>query len=218
MSGSDGKWMVFNNVHIRGANGGSDLDWWSTDAVVPYRSRFLIWVDYYRGAIFADFAHYPEKKKPDLCSGIKFVSVDTQSCSNFGVGHWKWTCTFRITTWSLLLDDDGYTSWRKDARLCAEQLWDLDPKNRFPHITPEFPIVNMENPNVVCFMVDNDRYGSTTSSARACMVEIDMKNKALLAVTDYSRDGSLFGLDSTKFATDLPRYLYAGEKATRITS
>ncbi|GJN07348.1 hypothetical protein PR202_ga25172 [Eleusine coracana subsp. coracana] len=147
-------------------------------------------------------------------SGIKFVSVDTQSCSNFGVGHWKWTCTFRITTWSLLLDDDDGYTWRKDARLYAQQLWDLDPKNRFPHVTPEFPIVNMENPNAVCFMVDNDRYGSSTTSsarARACMVEIDMKNKALLAVTDYSREGSLFRLDSTKFATDLPRYLYAGE-------
>ncbi|TVU01033.1 hypothetical protein EJB05_53514, partial [Eragrostis curvula] len=35
-------------------------------------------------------------------SGIKFVSVDHQEISSFGIGKMKrWRHTFRITTWSL---------------------------------------------------------------------------------------------------------------------
>ncbi|TVT97033.1 hypothetical protein EJB05_57743, partial [Eragrostis curvula] len=236
------KWMVFKNLHIHGANGGRDLYWWSTDAVVPYRSRYLLWVDYYRGIIFADMAG-PEKK-PDLryvplpvnppkefsnsnewdstdgrkcpkasrnlCatrSGIKFVSVDRQRRSNFGVRYWEWTSTFRVTTWSLR--EDGVT-WRRDARLYAEDLWALDSKNRFPHVEPKFPVINMENPNAICFVADDDCY-TPDSSNRVCMVEIDIKKKVLLAVTDYSMERLLFRLDSVKIATKLPHYRYAGE-------
>ncbi|TVT97034.1 hypothetical protein EJB05_57744, partial [Eragrostis curvula] len=234
-SGSD-KWTVFKNLHIRGTNGGRDLEWWCSDVVVPYRSRSLIWVDYYRGVIFADMTD--EENKPDLwyvalpvdpvegnpynieryggrgyphrsrslCvtrHGIKFVSVDHQRSTNFGVGQWKWTHTFRITTWSL--HDDGVT-WIKEARLYEEDLWDMDSKNLFPHVTPAFPVVNMENPSAICFVVD-EKHHSHGSSERACMVEIDMKKKVLLAVSDYSKQQQLFGVDSVKFATGLPRYI-----------
>ncbi|TVT97035.1 hypothetical protein EJB05_57745, partial [Eragrostis curvula] len=234
-SGSD-NWMAFKNMHIRGANDGCELDWWCSDAVVPYRSRSLIWVDYYRGVIFADLTN-PEKKPdlryvplpveppegnpynieeyggrghPELSRslsvtryGIKFISVDHQRSTNFGVEHWKWTHTFRITIWSL--SDDGVT-WRRDTRLYAEDLWALDSKNRFPHVALEFPVVNMENPNAMCFTVDEESH-SPGSRDRVCMVEIDIKREVLLAVTDYSKERHLFNLDSVKIATDLPRYL-----------
>lgn len=70
----------------------------------------------------------------------------------------------------------------------------------------------MENPDVVCFAVEENRY-TRGSSNKSFMIEIDMKRKALLAVTDYAKERDLFCVDSTTFATaDLPRYMYACKK------
>jgi hypothetical protein len=140
-SGS-GQWEAFDNLHVRGANdGGRDkLRWWSTDAVVPYGRRYMIWADYYRGMVIMDLSSQSDSETtnppprlryvslpvdrvgnpdgrrgcPKACRrvcvtrfGIKFVSVDTQHWSNFGVGNphvLKWSHRFRITTWSLRED------------------------------------------------------------------------------------------------------------------
>ncbi|CAL4982016.1 unnamed protein product [Urochloa decumbens] len=196
-SGS-GKWEVFKNLHVHGANGGRDLRYWSTDAVVAdYQCRFLIWVDYYRGMILMDMSlpDESEEKNPQpprlryvplpvdtvsgdpddyeagrggpghsrsVCAtryGIKFVSVDSKHCSNWGVGHMNvltWN-TFRITTWSLREDD--YT-WRKDATMYEEEFLTVlrSEDHRFPRVTLEHPVINMENPDAVCFLLKKSPY------------------------------------------------------------
>ncbi|KAJ1274861.1 hypothetical protein BS78_05G092500 [Paspalum vaginatum] len=265
-----GEWEIFRNLHVHGANGGHDLEWWSTDAVVAYRRRFFTWVDYYRGMILLDMSSQSEKKclppPPELryvplpvdtvpgdpedpffgrghprvsrsvCAtrdGIKFVSVDRQRCSSFGVGPagrlW-WKETFRIMTWSLLEDggSGGDYTWRKDATMSEDELWAaLDTERRrrlIPHLTPEYPAVDMENPDAVCFRLTNsNRYKSDEPT---WMVEVDMK-KVLMAATAYSesKDGSSYGcfvdkgtIESARissegllsFSSELPRYLDGG--------
>ncbi|CAO2141117.1 unnamed protein product [Urochloa humidicola] len=246
------EWKLFKNLHVHGANGGRDLRWWSTDAVVPdYRRRCLIWVDYYRGMILMDMPPESEEKNPPpprlryvplpvdgvsenpydfeagrgcpACSravcatrhGIKFVSVDLQHCSNFGVGHARlltWHCTFRITTWSLR--EDEYT-WRRDATMYEEEFWAaLGSGNHFPHVAPAYPVVDVDNPDAVCFMLKkNHRYDDPK-----WMIEVDMKKKALLAATAYTKKTSSTGGEDTInsarimshnrcFPTELPRHL-----------
>ncbi|CAN6374516.1 unnamed protein product [Urochloa humidicola] len=257
------EWKVFKNVHVHGTNGGRALRYWTTDAVVPYRGRFLIWVDYYRGMIVADMSSQSEKNplpprlryvplpvgtvpendpedrehgrvfpgiSRSLCatrSGIKFVSVDTQHVSNFGVGltHMlTWKQTFRITVWSLR---DGDYTWRKDATMYQEEFWDaLDAEGRLlPHVEPEFPIVDMENPDAVCFQLRKDESVSSDEKETAWMVEVDTKKKVLLAYTDYSKGSSLSSgdqedaiaaarmesLEGIFISSELPRYLDGGQ-------
>lgn len=112
-----GEWEVMKKMHVHGVTGRSDLFWWKTDAVVPYRHKFLIWVDYFRAMIVGDMSKsspelryvplpvysipiFPEEPFADgrqcpeasrsVCptrSGIKFVTIDTQKVSSFGLGH-----------------------------------------------------------------------------------------------------------------------------------
>ncbi|RLM69677.1 hypothetical protein C2845_PM17G03860 [Panicum miliaceum] len=257
-SGSD-KWEVFKKVYVHGANDGSDLLWWSTDAVVPYRRRFLMWVDYYRGMIVADMSSESSGKKlpapPKLCyvplpvdtlpvhpsgdcgrgcpeasrcvcatrPGIKFVSVDHQETSSFGLGRMRtWTSTFRITTWSFC--DDDYT-WRKEATMDPDELWAAldDSEHRFPHVPQDFPVVNMENPDAVCFLLDKSRH-TRCGSEPTWMIEVDMKKKVLLGRTVYpGGSGSPEDQGAIKTAiggahqhqtfvsTEIPRYMCGGK-------
>uniref|UniRef100_K3ZLE1 DUF1618 domain-containing protein n=1 Tax=Setaria italica TaxID=4555 RepID=K3ZLE1_SETIT len=64
-SGSD-EWEVLRNLHVSDGSDGQKLLGWSTDAVVPYRRRFLIWVDYYRGMIIAAVSPESDTKMPNL--------------------------------------------------------------------------------------------------------------------------------------------------------
>ncbi|CAN6362500.1 unnamed protein product [Urochloa humidicola] len=132
-----------------------------------------------------------------------------------------WRQTFRITVWSLR---DGDYSWRRDAMMYQEEFWDaIDADGRlFPHVEPEFPVVNMENPDAVCFQLRKNNSESSDEKETAWMVQVDMKRKALLAFTAYAKDTSLSSgdqedativaatiesLDGIFFSSELPRYL-----------
>ncbi|KAF8730943.1 hypothetical protein HU200_016818 [Digitaria exilis] len=123
--------------------------------------------------------------------GIKFVSVDRRHTSNWGVCHremLRWNHTFRITTW--LLRKDDYT-WRRDATMYEQELWDtLDYSGDhylFPRVVPEHPIVNMDNPDIVCFRLRKTHY---SFDSPIWMIEVDMKKKVLLSATDYTLEAS----------------------------
>uniref|UniRef100_A0A0E0JER5 DUF1618 domain-containing protein n=1 Tax=Oryza punctata TaxID=4537 RepID=A0A0E0JER5_ORYPU len=201
-SGSE-DWRVFRDVPIDHSHG---VGWWSTDAVLSYRRRYLIWVDYLRGMIVAEVAHpggdpqepalwyvplpvdpvlgnpydsdrgrgCPEASR-NVCAthhGIKFVNVN--QCGG----------SFSITLWSWCEDE----TWRKDAALDAAQLWGLDCENRLPNVRPEFPVVDMENPYTVCFLLNEGHH--IDPEATTWMIKVHMKKKILLDCTGYSNNGS----------------------------
>ncbi|TVU03788.1 hypothetical protein EJB05_50665, partial [Eragrostis curvula] len=72
ISGSD-EWTVFDRLPVRRASGRHDMVWWTTNAVVPYRRRFLIWVDYHRGMIVADMSSCSENNKKPAPPELRFV-------------------------------------------------------------------------------------------------------------------------------------------------
>ena len=104
--------------------------------------------------------------------GIKFVSVNKHGSS------------FSIKLWSLCENE----KWKEDATMDAAQLWDLDSENRLPKVQPTFPVVDMENPDAICFLLNEGRY-----TAEPCtptwMIKIHVKKKILLDFTEYSRKG-----------------------------
>lgn len=214
-----GEWELFKNLHVHGVTDDRlDLIWWRTDAVVPYRHKFLVWVDYFRAMIVGDMSErspelryvplpvystptFPEEPFADgrdcpeasrgVCAtrfGIKFVSVDTQRSSSFGLGGMReWKSTFRITTWSFREEDD---TWRRDATVYEEEFWPtLDPENRLPHVSsPQFPVVDVEDPDVVCFHLNKYRCNSKEPT---WMIKVDMRKLVLLSATaSYSKHKS----------------------------
>ena len=137
VSGSD-QWKVLKRHPVRCGNGDllelSRCRRWSTNRVLAFRRRFLVWVDYYRGMIFMDMER--PWRKPDLryvplpvgaaerivhddrrkygtrCPEAYNNMCATRSGIRFvSVKRWS-TDDFSITTWSLC--DADYT-WREEA-------------------------------------------------------------------------------------------------------
>lgn len=203
-SGSN-DWKVFRDVPIHNADSVPHLSWWSTDVVLPWRHHYLIWVDYFRGMIFARITHpgngidlqepvlryVPLPVDPvqgntydndygrgcpaasrSICNthhGIKFVSINQRGSS------------FSISLWSLCQE-----KWREDATLDADQLWDLDFENRLTKVQPAFPVVDMENPDAVCFLLNEGRY-TVIPDTPTWMIKIHMTKKILLDSHYYSK-------------------------------
>ncbi|CAN6348162.1 unnamed protein product [Urochloa humidicola] len=228
-SGSD-EWKVFKNLNIRRANGIAHLCWWATDVVLTYKDCYIIWIDYLRGIIVADMTHPepvlryvslpvdPVQENPyhsdygrgnpeatrSLCNtrrGIKFVSIE--QC---GAG-------FSITLWSLCENQ----TWREDATLDADEFWGLDSENCLPRVLPEFPVVDMDNPDAVCFLLDKGRHTSHPGGS-TWMIKVHMKNKILMDFTEYSYKASSSSQDTSMAArimskgcsfisTELPCYV-----------
>ncbi|BAD72215.1 unknown protein [Oryza sativa Japonica Group] len=218
-SGSD-DWRVFRNVPIRHGDGLAHLCWWTTDAVLSYHNRYMIWVDYLvAGMIVAKVAHPGRVDPPEpvlwyvplpvdpvdgnpydidrgrgcpqasrsVCAthhGIKFVNVNQHGGGSSSSS--SSSRSFSITLWSWREEDQ---TWGEDATLDADQLRDLDSENRLPNIQPEFPVVDMENPYAVCFLL-NERYHTADPNATTWMIKVHMKKKVLLDCTGYSNKGS----------------------------
>jgi hypothetical protein len=154
--------------------------------------------------------------------GIKFVSIDSQHWSNFGVGNHHvltWSHRFRITTWSLREHD--YT-WRRDATMHEQEFWDaFDGGDRFPfpHVQPRFPVVDVDNPDVVIFRLEKPDH--CYRGEPKWMIEVDLRKKVLLAATAYSKkesDGYAETINSARMKygfdpipSELPRYLDGGQ-------
>uniref|UniRef100_A0A0E0MDA9 DUF1618 domain-containing protein n=1 Tax=Oryza punctata TaxID=4537 RepID=A0A0E0MDA9_ORYPU len=205
-----GRWKLLEHLRIRNADS-HDLYWWATDATLCYGQQ-MIWVDYYRGMIFADLSN-PENPElwyvtlpvepirgnpehPDFdrgCPGatrnvcvsgsrIKFIIIDGVAGKSFG----------SIKIWSL----SKICCWREQAVLTAAQLWCLDSSNCLPHNVPRFPVVSMENPNVVYFMARNAGR-SADLDPTTWLVEVDMDKKVLLATTSYKEGSPFHGITKT---------------------
>jgi hypothetical protein len=67
-------------------------------------------------------------------------------------------------------------------------------EKRFPRVSPDFPVVNVEDPDAICFRLKNKRYNSDEP---AWMIEVDVKKMVLLAANAYDSKGrqSLSGDD-----------------------
>ncbi|KAF0909054.1 hypothetical protein E2562_030808 [Oryza meyeriana var. granulata] len=186
-------WLYSSNV--RGVDGSK----WNTDAVVVSSSdrRRICWADYHCGVILCNDASAPDAelglafvrlpgietwrgnhRRPYVYrtvsvtrSGeLKFVDVDDgrfRSTPRAGGG-----C--RITSWTLRTPE---LEWEQDAALRLEEaLWALPSyqDSPLPRIVPTYPVLSMQDDNVVHFIVKGPE-----SSDKCWMIVVDMKNKSL---------------------------------------
>lgn len=235
-------WKLFRDIPIS-IDGITNLGWWSTDAVIASGYRYLIWIDYLRGIIVADMdcenngidlqrpilwyvplpidpvkgnpyhsdygRGYPERSRGvcDTRRGIKFVNIN--QCDN----------RFTITLWSLCDD----RTWKEEATLDAAR--DIDcgmglPNGlgmNLPNVQPEFPLVDIENPDVICFLL-NKGHHNIDPEAETLMVKVNMRKKILLDCISYSNKRSsscqnsymtarVMSEELSFISTEMPSYL-----------
>ncbi|XBJ02810.1 hypothetical protein VPH35_022108 [Triticum aestivum] len=173
---------------------------WNTDSVIPFGGS-LCWVDCYLGLLFVtvhgDLTRPPryvsmpadldtrrlyiDPGVPDparrVCvtdSGmVKLICISDAAGRSVHI-H---SSDFKIRTWNL---SNGI--WKKDATMEARELENvLSSDKRQPLLLPKFPIMNLVDHDVVCFVLNNrDR--------NFWLVEVNLRKKALGAVTLYTNE------------------------------
>ncbi|RLM69841.1 hypothetical protein C2845_PM17G12420 [Panicum miliaceum] len=83
---------------------------------------------------------------------VKFVGVFPRCCcGGTGSTHCERSLhAYTVHTWTLRMDA---VAWVKDAMVDATELWALDAYEGIPHVPPSRPIVSMDDPDTIFFLV-----------------------------------------------------------------
>ncbi|CAM0911961.1 unnamed protein product [Alopecurus aequalis] len=184
-----------------------DLFWWETDYVVPYGDS-LCYVDSFRGILFADIlSESPELRYVRLpvkivtgnpkdrgCPQVyrnvcatksgrimKFVEVVTTTVFVSG-SRSPASSSFTINLWNLRREGSTVT-WEKEGSMKDSELWSLHGYGDLPRFVPEFPLVSMDEPNIVYFVLSND---DGHSGDLSFIIVVDMLNKTLRSSSKYT--------------------------------
>ncbi|KAF7106409.1 hypothetical protein CFC21_107143 [Triticum aestivum] len=184
-----------------------EVSLWSTDAVIPVGDRFLCWVDYYRGVIFSDaweetpqlrYVSLPVEPQLELelwsqdsggssnrrvCTtdgggAVSFVQVLPRCCCGCPGDAFcsRSRYAFNITTWTLRMDD--MTTWDMVGVVDSDELWSLPGYGGVvPRIRPQYLIVSLDDPDVLCFMVKKRPYDmeDVDGDHAVRLIEVDTK-------------------------------------------
>uniref|UniRef100_A0ACD5TN83 Uncharacterized protein n=1 Tax=Avena sativa TaxID=4498 RepID=A0ACD5TN83_AVESA len=190
-------------LHKKGQ--GKELMWWHTDAVVPCGAS-LCYVDYFRGVLFLDvFSKSPQLRYVRLpvniptgdpydrgclasfrnvCvtngSTMKFVEVVTRTVFVSG-NHSSTASSFTINVWRLRQDD---LTWEKETTMQDSELWSLEDYGDLLRVVPTFPLVSMKEPNVICFVLSNQRFGDADET---WVIVVDMLKKTVQSKFRYNK-------------------------------
>nr|CAB3491123.1 unnamed protein product [Digitaria exilis] len=176
-----GGWSVkrpkISHYHSKG--GGELPSSWRNDVIVPFGDR-LCWVDLQRGLLLSDvldeenpglrFVPLPEDpffgRAPyrnvcvTACGGaMKFVNIFPRCCCS-GAG-WSYCRSshhaYTVHTWTLTTED---MAWVKDGTMDTTQIWAVDRYKSLPlpHVRLEFPVVSLDEPHAICFVVCEDHH------------------------------------------------------------
>ncbi|KAF8711092.1 hypothetical protein HU200_029098 [Digitaria exilis] len=92
----------------------------------------------------------PEKNRnvcATACGGaLKFVNVFPRCCC----GRRRADGAYVINTWTLRMSD---MEWVRDAMVDATELWALDAYKGLPRVPLSHPVVSMDEPYVICFVL-----------------------------------------------------------------
>ena len=83
------------------------------------------------------------------------------------------------------------TTWDKVGVVDSDELWSLPGYGGVPRIRPEYPIVSLDDPDVLCFMVHKigHHMEDVDGDHAIRMIEVDTRRKALWSVVRYASRG-----------------------------
>ncbi|CAM0874644.1 unnamed protein product [Alopecurus aequalis] len=201
-------------VQIRDAKGFQlpALKRWETDAVVPVGGRTLGWVDYYRGVLLGHVfeldewssaltyvplpVHTPRAKPdhgqecPEASRSVGVVNAGDGDKVRFVSVDRGLLFVFTLTVWTLNDAPDGGMEWEKDGEFRAADLWAFSGYEHLPHVPPEYPVVSMDDPDGLFFLVSEGRHAGVCAGAdnTVWLVEVDTRRRAVRSVTRYSKE------------------------------
>ncbi|KAJ1262069.1 hypothetical protein BS78_09G079100 [Paspalum vaginatum] len=204
-----GKWSA-KRPPIRGWDSDQHaeaLSDWEIGTILPVGDTTLCWADVDRGLLFCDvfdespvlqYVPLPAEAAEPLSgpgssrdvsvtggSTVKFVSVVPRCCCG-GVGSThcqRSRHAYTINTWTLRMED---MVWVMDGMVDATELWDLDAYKGIPRIPLDNPMVSMDDPDVINFLVHERRHVERrhyySCDRTAWLILVDTRRKAILSV------------------------------------
>jgi hypothetical protein len=91
---------------------------------------------------------------------------------------------YTIKTWTMNLSMDEPLEWMEDGEMDSEEIFALPGYQGLPQTIPEWPVVCLDKPNVVCFLVSN--YYFTKDDEKLWMVQLNINTKTLLSVIQFT--------------------------------
>nr|CAB3489270.1 unnamed protein product [Digitaria exilis] len=175
--------------------------------VVPVGDRTLCWAELSCGIIFCDvledspllqyiplpavpcFGNPPSHRNVRATADgtLKFVNIFPRCCCG-GAGvsscqHSK--SAYTIQTWTLRMDD---MEWVMDAMVDATELWALESYNGLPRVLLDYPIMSIEEPHVICFMLCEGHHVKHGGGDRTLwQVMVDTRSKTIQSVSRHPR-------------------------------
>ncbi|KAL6620770.1 hypothetical protein ACP70R_035909 [Stipagrostis hirtigluma subsp. patula] len=238
-SATDGEWEVQHTKVREGKATFCDLNgWWEAHKVVPYGS-YLCWVDYTRGVIFCHVNHpSPELQYLSLPVGdvpvgdpgyftrgwpqgsravsitrggkMKFVNIVR---SDGRLSGWsRPNSGFTINVFTLMHKSYDDMEWGDKFTITATQLWAMEGFDDLPRVVPEFPLVSMDNPNIIYFVLKEKH----PLAAKTWVVTLDMNSELVVSyksIKGVPREGALMAshniyCNAPFFPSEFSKYLH----------
>ncbi|OEL26682.1 hypothetical protein BAE44_0012299 [Dichanthelium oligosanthes] len=119
---------------------------------------------------------------------IKFITVIR--ANGLVIESYNPAQQFTITYWTLKTTAMNSMAWDKDYEVTSGQLWATDDFAHIPRSFPLYPIISMDDPNVVCFVMRQKgkvQKGDRYNYGEVQMVAIDMINLNLKSNALYTK-------------------------------
>ncbi|KAL6657124.1 hypothetical protein ACP70R_004904 [Stipagrostis hirtigluma subsp. patula] len=186
------------------------MDWFSGDKTIAVGERFLCFLEddglllwdaaeeaspklryaplpVWRRDIYSDDLPPLEYSSTTGAAGagaLRHVRIASRCCCG---GAGRSSCrhsrfAFTVTTWTLTLRTDGPMAWVKDGVLDCEELWALPGYEGLPRAHLEQPVVSLDNPDVVCFVVSNCYHRVEHEERKSWLIQVNTRRKALVSV------------------------------------
>ncbi|CAL4982181.1 unnamed protein product [Urochloa decumbens] len=115
---------------------------------------------------------------------VRFVAIEPRCCCG---GFGRSSCprsryAFKLTTWTLTLTMDEPVTWVKESVMDCEELWGLPGYEGIPRVHLQYPVVSLDNPDVVSFRVVSN------TDRKAWTIQVDTRRKLLLAAVQCAID------------------------------
>ncbi|PVH33727.1 LOW QUALITY PROTEIN: hypothetical protein PAHAL_8G055000 [Panicum hallii] len=168
-----------------------------TNTIVPVGDRFLCWVKYESGFLLCDMADdaLPKVRYTPLPAGViwdpKNYGDDKDDRRRRPSTPRAWAPPAparRGSAWSTDLAMDEPPAWVEDGEIACEELWALPGYEGLPRANLQCPVVCLDDPDAVCFLVSNAHFVSSYKERKTWMVQLNIKNKTLLSVAEFTAD------------------------------
>jgi hypothetical protein len=150
-----------------------------------------------------DHKDFPDLSR-NLCATdggatIKFVEIYPRCCCG---GPGVTTCVvshnaFTLTTWTLRLTHGGSMEWEKDGVVDSGEIWALDTYRGLPRLRMEFPVVSIDDTDVVvCLLVSpySRNKHISISGDKTWVVMINTRTKSLVgSMPSFSSEPHYYG-------------------------